>query len=268
MWAGLLAAVLPGLPGVTGQNRGVVLAVPVAWASMLPMSAGVVMGVLAWKRRESGIGSRESGGETSDARDGDGVAWMLAWAWVVSVGVLVVAGVSNHRYALASAVVLGPLMAWTLGAWTRRYDARRFNVAGVACAAGGVLLATGAALAAKSMWPTKDQMAGVELAARLVEAAPVGVQVWADDAIEARPDVLWMLEQRATGLRRGLSVVWAKREMSAGGLPRRGDCVLLRTDVGSGEAERYKEEIVSGRLERVSGDKVRGYEFTLFRVAR
>ncbi|SPO53548.1 protein of unknown function [Pseudomonas sp. JV551A1] len=39
LWAGFLAAVLPGLPGVTGQNRGVVLAVP-ALSRVNPLPQG------------------------------------------------------------------------------------------------------------------------------------------------------------------------------------------------------------------------------------
>jgi hypothetical protein len=250
---------------------GVALLGPAAWASMLPMSIAAVAGVLAWWRREANVDNGRSGCTS--------IAWTLAWAWIVSVLVLVLAGVSNHRYALASAVLLGPLAAWGLSAWEKRGAAShergvdeapaaqsKSRVPVAACALGVLLTIAGGAFAIMSMFPTKDQQAGVELAARLAEAVPPGVRVWADDAIEARPDILWMLQQRTDRMRKNISVSWGKRDMLEGKLPRKGDCLLLRTDPESSEADRYKDAIVSGRLERLTSDTVRRHEYTLFRV--
>lgn len=236
---------------------GVVLLTPTAWVSMLPMSVAVIGALWVWWRWRA----RDSHAESGEVRETT-LAGMLAWAWVAGVVVLVCTGVSNARYAMVCAVVLPPLTAWSIKAVCEPDSSReRF-----AWACAGMLSIAGVVLGVVGVFPTRDQRAGRELAMRLSIAMPPGVTIWADDAIEARPDIVWEMRERSNRLGKGVRVVWAKGKLLDGTLPARGECVLLRTDAQSGEADRFKDAIVSGALQRLSGDKVRTGEYTLFRV--
>lgn len=199
------------------------------------------------------------------------IARALALAWLVGVGVLVVSGVSNHRYALPLIVLLPPLAGWVLAAGLPGLSEKYAGVSrairdGRPWLAGG-LLAAGLGLAIAAMFPTEDQRAGFAAARRLGEAVPPGVTVWADDAIEARPDILWEFERFAGRLGKGVRVYWAKPEMTAGLLPSPGDCMLIRTDPDSPERDRYAMHPQHSRMMGLITVTVRRHQYTLVRVA-
>lgn len=233
---------------------GVALLLPLAWLSASPASWAIVFPLLAGFRRVLGADDRAMN-----------VATACAAAWLASVGLLVLAGVSNARYAMPAAVLLPPIVGALLAHMSRE---RR----GVLPAF--VIVAALLALAGGNLWlsarPTPDQLAGPIAARTLASGLASGLTaiVWADDAIEARPDVLDLFEKAGASDGRRVRVVWAKPRMLAGELPdsTRGDAyVLLRTDAASGEGSRYRTQVERKGLIPVATAKIRSYEFTLFR---
>lgn len=87
-----------------------------------------------------------------------------------------------------------------------------------------------------------------------------GYDLWADHAIEARPDVLWLVHQSWRPAR----ITWAKKQMTGGELPTPGTLLLVRTDAKSGEDRHYGRKFDSVHLRRLTVSRVREYEFTLY----
>lgn len=237
---------------------GVLTLIPMAMLSALPTSL-VLLAPLA---------------RTSDERVGR-IARTLAGAWVLSVVVLMLAGVSNARYAMPAALLMAPLAPVAFAALRRRSGEQHFAENGliarvrrstVSPVTWAFVMSLGAwwFVALTSLSPTQDQQAGVAAARHLSGLATTPGTLWANDAIEARPDVLWIMQKESPWLR----VVWAKsREQLLGGkLPSPGDYLLLRTDAQSGEGARYESLAKTTALIRLGDAKVRRYEFTLYRV--
>ena len=89
-----------------------------------------------------------------------------------------------------------------------------------------------------------------------------GSELWADDAIEARPDVLWLMRRESPQLQ----VRWARGGIQSGEHAPIGGYMLLRTDRASGERLRYAEDIDTGHLMLMQRASVRHYEFSLYQV--
>ncbi|HVU63474.1 MAG TPA: glycosyltransferase family 39 protein [Phycisphaerales bacterium] len=227
---------------------GVATLIPAALASALPMSLGLFT-------------KRLSRGPVEGAADR--VARTLAYSWLAAVGILVVCGVSNARYAMPAAVLLPLLVPFAASAarpWIEAARSRR-RVFG-SPVRWGLLMALGALwyVVLTSVSPTQDQLAGVRAAQVFLGQSWDG-RLWANDAIEARPDVLWLLDHCDT--HRG-SVRWKKAELRAGELPDAGDSLLLRTDAGSVEAKTYRPFIESGALRKRAVARIRDYELTMY----
>jgi 4-amino-4-deoxy-L-arabinose transferase-like glycosyltransferase len=204
---------------------GVLSLVPMAFASALPASLALPPKSL-WRKPEVD-GNRSA--ERSDLLLTQEALWRaLAWAWLVSVGVLVLCGVSNARYAMPAAVLLpplAPLAAARVRSWADALPSRRRIVGTPLRWALLMVLAAWWFMALTSVAPTEDQQAGKAIAHEIAQFAKQG-ELWADDAIEARPDILWLAQREAPGLR----IRWAKWEMSRFEPPPPGVYLLLRTD--------------------------------------
>jgi hypothetical protein len=126
----------------------------------------------------------------------------------------------------------------------------------------GMMLGAWWFLALTSMAPTEDQRASVSAASHLAGLANEEGEVWADDAIEARPDVIWQMQRESPWLHPR----WAKQQARHGEIPPPGDYLLIRTDSGSAEGARYEAVAKTTKLIRLGATQVRRYEFTLYRV--
>jgi 4-amino-4-deoxy-L-arabinose transferase-like glycosyltransferase len=235
-----------------GRLMGVALLLPLAALSAAPISLALGFPWLGRSRRLIAPDDRAVL-----------VGAVCGGAWLVSVGLLVLAGVSNPRYALPAAVLIPPVAAALLAHLSRAGTHRApATLIGAALVIGALV---NIALAAR---PTFDQRAGPEAARTLALGLTPGrpAIVWADDAIEARPDVLDLLAKNATG--GPVRIVWAKHRMLRAELPEntRGDAyMLLRTDAGSPETARFAASIESGRLREVARAGIRGWSFALYR---
>lgn len=234
---------------------GVLLLIPVAFISALPMSLSVLV---------------PKGTSTDRANPESTLARTLRWSWIASLALFVLLGVGDARYAMPAAVLLPPLAPLTI-AWMRR-KALRSEASGPAQRAreilhrpafwlGMLLMGSWWNIALTGLSPTPDQLAAPAAAQTLSRDVDSGV-LWADDAIEARPDILWLIHKA----RPSLHIRWAKQELRAGIVPPPMSLLLLRTDTQSKESTSYAAPIADGHLNPVATAAVRKYRFTLYQV--
>jgi 4-amino-4-deoxy-L-arabinose transferase-like glycosyltransferase len=238
---------------------GTLTLIPAAFIAALPASLALVVPWGPDARREGGAGEQEDRARR--------VALGLAIAWFASVGVLMIVGVGNARYAMPAAVLLAPVVAYAArGVWGGGFLPHRVRIVRamfLGRAWAWAIVLTLGALAAAGI-AAERQRASPEFTGRtagraLAAAVPAG-KLWGDDLVEARADVL-LYAKRASP---GLEPRWAKAMVLAGELPPAGDYLALRTDGESGEAERYAGKL--SRLERVHEGRVERYTFVVYRV--
>ena len=245
---------------------GVITLAPLAFLSALPASLGLLFTFGRQARREATI-------DASMAR-GYIAALLCSAGWIGSLAAFTLLGVSNARYTMPAAVLLPPVVAYTVLACRRTGDARgttfgtreklRHLTLGRTLVWAPAMLAAAVIATLTLVGPGRgDADAGVKAARTFAAALPPGATVWADDVVEARPDVLLYTERM---MQRDLAPKWKKAVMAHRELPVPGAYVLLRTDAGSAEGARYQSAVTGGRLVKVAGATVRKYEFTLYRV--
>lgn len=253
---------------------GVLTLIPIAFAAALPMSIALLIPIGKDARAE---------GESSDA------AWSrcvlagraCAFAWFASCLLYAAIGIDNPRYLMPASVFLAPIVGYIIRGMAaggtgpfaragfmehRRDILKRIIYRGPWAWAGAliglaIIFNTGRSI----LPPTTSRTVGTALA----EALPAGATVWADDLIEARPDILLYARQAADSSGRTLTFLWAKPRMHKAELPEpteAGSFVLLRTDERSGEGPRYVEAMESQRLRLVTQSALGKYTFALFRV--
>lgn len=250
--------------------------IPIAFAAALPMSIALLIPIGKDARAE---------GESPDPAWSRCVlaARSCAFAWFVSCLLYAAIGLDNPRYLMPASVFLAPIVGYIVrglaGGGTgpfaragfmehRREILKRLIFRGPAAWAGALLgvaiiLNTGSSIIPR----TNSRATGESLAAAL----PPGATIWADDLIEARPDILLYAQKSAAASGRALRCIWAKPRMHKAELPTAGtdaspSFILLRTDEQSGEGVRYLPALESRQLRLVHQDKLGRYEFALFRV--
>jgi 4-amino-4-deoxy-L-arabinose transferase-like glycosyltransferase len=247
---------------LTLAGVGAVLAMPLAaWASALPSSLALLF---PW------------GSDARAEAAGDPVPrpWLLtrtvAWTILLSLGLAAALGVDNPRYAMPGLPLAPMLVPYVLRGLAGAYASRRRVIARVVGlghpAAWVVALAAGAAFHVLWFEPRLRRTSGREAGIALAASFPDGAEVWANDLIEARPEVLLYAARHAAAEGRRVRVRWVPSLAAESPLPPRGGFVVLRTDAGSGERTAYA---VAGRLaglEPVAFGRVHKYAFTLYRA--
>lgn len=225
-----------------------VAAMPLAaLAAALPVS----LAIFAWRER--------------------GAARALIVATALGLGVLVLAGVHNPRYAipvLAPMVVLAAPAMWEIERWlTSRNAARRVPWAIVCGVLVAVCIGLGPVRDALRSPTNSGRQAGLDLGAAVADLASRGatVELWANDVIEARPETLLFAQQRSADRGVRLRPLW-KPGLGAGDLPPRGQLLALRTDDRSSERDLVAQRGWSDRLESVWSGRAHVFEFTVYRV--
>jgi len=248
--------------------------IPIALLAALPLSLALLIPIGKDARAE---------GNSNDA------AWSrcvlagraCAFAWLATCLLYAAIGIDNPRYLVPASVFLAPIVGYIIrgmaaggtgpfaraGFMEHRRDILKRMFFRGPSAWGGALL--GLALILNTGRTIVPPETGQAVGARLAEALPDGATVWADDLIEARPDILLYAKQAAAASGRSLTCVWAKPRMHQAELPgpsAAGSYVLLRTDDQSGEGPRYVEAMESQRIRLVAQDKLGEYTFALFSV--
>ncbi len=199
-------------------------------------------------------------------------ASLLALSWGCSVLLLMLSGSSNPRYAMPAGVLLTPLAAWAIRAcWL----ARRSSVLARIAILGHPALPAIALLAAAVTWFQLDirrprHEEGRRTGAAIAVHLPHDAEVWANDLVEARPDVLLYAESSARSASRTIHPRWKKPQLLVGEVPAptpgRETFLLLREDVESTELSRYRDHLTSGVLRRIASGRIAKYEWTLLHV--
>ncbi|MCC6320428.1 MAG: glycosyltransferase family 39 protein [Phycisphaerales bacterium] len=240
---------------------------PMALASALPASLAMMFPWGADARREA------ASSPSNTTRRAYAAARSLAWCWVVAIGVMVICGVQNARYAMPAAFVFPMLCGYVLrggwGVWAgfdqkRRTLARRLTFRGPA--SWPVVLCFASVLGGRFVAMRNDPDDSTEAARTVAAALPQGGTLWADDLVEARPDVLLYAQRRAAEVGEHLRPLWKKSAMLAGTLPGPGEFIVVRTDDKSTERRRYGAAVADGKLVLVNEGRVGKFRFEVYRA--
>jgi 4-amino-4-deoxy-L-arabinose transferase-like glycosyltransferase len=234
---------------LASKLSGVIGLAPVSAASAMPLALGLLILIPR--------ASEERSWPIAPA------ARVLALAWLVTIAILMLTGVSNARYAMPAALLLAPPAGIVVARLIHlRPSPRSRRLAAIASASiAAILLALATTLAL--FRPRGDSFAGRDAARTLAEALPASATIWADDAIEARPDVLWYMQQDAHALGKMARVQWAKPALAARGPIAPGVWAVLRSDPESGECTLSAAPVRTDRI--AARAQVRDYRFILLR---
>ncbi|HZW08624.1 MAG TPA: glycosyltransferase family 39 protein [Phycisphaerales bacterium] len=257
------------------------LLAPVVLLTMLPASLALLFPWGPDAARERAL----QGGETLEAdRAGiTAVARVLGRSVVIGLVALTALGISNPRYGLPACAIITPLAAYVArGAWGREPRAR---APGPEERAGpGAFVGTRPGIARAVLlrsplsWPivlligagayigyfephrraSSGRGAGIELAAHL----PDGAEIWADELVEARPEVLLYAVREAEREGRDIRVRWLKREFMPEDRPEN-LLLLLREDELVDEVASFTRDGRFGRLIPIARGEVHKYRFVL-----
>ncbi|MGE3108619.1 MAG: ArnT family glycosyltransferase [Phycisphaerales bacterium] len=264
---------------------GTLRLIPAAFVAALPASIALVP-LLA--ERLTGVPIAGNG-----VRRERELAHIIGFAWLLSVGLLMLMGISNSRYAMPAAVLLPPLVAYTLGLAAPVESPEHAGASRVVrevsrwCVLRHPLVIPIVLVPLLLWWSVyretyrdrreAGRRAGAALAASLIRDG----DVWANDLVEARPDVLLYMQRASRGR---VTPLWMPEALRSGELPRlpvesgRRAYLLLRSDSQSAERDRYAKWIAPPgpsrpaepqspvRLHRLTSGRAASYEFELYEV--
>ncbi|MDQ7014368.1 MAG: glycosyltransferase family 39 protein [Planctomycetota bacterium] len=239
---------------------------PTILATMLPVSLALLF---PW----GPDAARERRAERAPTGPGT-VARALAFSCLGALVIFEVAGVSNERYGLPLCALLTPLVAYVArgaGHSGSRPLAPAFLSTRPAIAramflgsplAWPILLLIGAAVYVGVLERDRRASSGREAGIALAAHLPDGTQIWADEIIEARPEVLYYAVREAAAQGKSVRVRWLK----PGFLPEKqpeGLLLLLREDDLADEVAAYREMDRFGTLREIARGGVHKYTFVL-----
>lgn len=208
-----------------------------------------------------------------EARSGPGAgphaaALAVAWSCLLALGVFAAAGVTNPRYALPATAALPVLVAYVARGASRDFTLVRTHIARATLSPRAWAVFTAVMLVALFGWyePSRRAKSGRDAGAALAPLLPDGASVYANDLIEARPEILWQARADARRDGRRVRVVWNVPGTLRGALPPPGDYLALRTDDASREARVYLAGPARQRLDVLHEGRVHDYTFVLARV--
>lgn len=240
---------------------GTLALLPTAWIAAAPASLALL--VLIFYREAPGTPPR-------DHADAD-LARLLGASWLLSVLLLMLTGSSNPRYAMPSAVVLAPLAAWAFReCWRARAESRAARAAllwrpalwpALLLPAIGVWLWLDLSRPARGEGPLTGQA--------IAAALPADAIVWANDLVEARPDVFLYAMKSAAASGHRLEPLWMKQAMLENRVPVSGPTlayILIRDDPESGEGLRYRPLLADMRIQPIARGRISKYSWVLCSV--
>lgn len=257
--AGLPGAVTQGVDEFLWSARKIpeILALPVlGLLAALPASLALLF---PW-----GPDARSEPAGTEDAA-ALRVARVVSITLIGTVLAYAAIGVSNPRYvmpALGLAALAAPYVCRGGSFTPKRTAIARVMVVGSPRVLAALLVLAGV-IAARSADRARAQESGAAAGATLVRSVRGDdVEVWADHAIEARPEVLLEIQRLAAAEGRRVQGVWAP--ISPKNLPPSGSYLLIREDDQSDERERLAREGVLGKFRKVGGADFYKFSFGLY----
>jgi 4-amino-4-deoxy-L-arabinose transferase-like glycosyltransferase len=193
------------------------------------------------------------------------VARVVSITFIGTVLAYAAIGVSNPRYvmpALGLAALAAPYVCRGGSFTPKRTAIARVMVVGSPRVLAALLVLAGV-ISARSADRARAQESGAAAGATLVRSVRGDdVEVWADHAIEARPEVLLEIQRLAAAEGRRVQGVWAP--ISPKNLPPSGSYLLIREDDQSDERERLAHEGVLGKFRKVGGADFYKFSFGLY----
>lgn len=200
------------------------------------------------------------------------VAKALAIACLVSLITLTVLGIDNPRYAWPALTLLMPLAGYVVAGVYGTFTHSRRLIACIMTAGGPLVAATILFVAGLAYVPLsearREKVSGRQAGEAIGELLPDGADLWADNAVEARPEVPLYAQRHAAELGKDVRVLWIRS--GTGPLPERSSrpvYLLLREDAEDMEVRRYEEAGFRSRLAAVGEQtKTHRYVFRLFQL--
>ena len=236
---------------------------PVVLLTMLPASLALLFPWGPDARRE-----RQASGEGATAPTVD-LSRKLAWASVLSLAMLTVFGVDNARYGLPLCALLTPLVAYVARGSAGAFVGTRPGIARSLLlrsrVAWPVLLLIGGVVYLGVFEPKRRASSGRDAGIALAAHLPDGAEVWADEMIEARPEVLYYAVREAAQQGRAVRVRWLKPSFLPGETPD-SLLLLLREDDRIDEIAAFDAMPRFGTLREITRGRVHKYTFVLVRA--
>lgn len=241
------------------ELKGIALLLPTAIGSALPMAFALLY---PW------------GARPTPFIDANRIAKALAWACLLSLAVYQLMGVNNRRYTLPAFSFLGPLTAYAaariatgvvvgipmpLARWILA-DRPAAWFAGMVILAGlwlGIVEPRRAAHGGRAP--------GLAIADAILRQEPGGRELWADDMVEARPDVLNYAATALAEHGRPLTVRWLPIAESPA-FPPPGDYLAIRTDTKSEELRLFRAAGLEDRANLICSDRIHEFSFDIYQV--
>lgn len=197
------------------------------------------------------------------------IARALAWSFLLGVAGYALLLIANPRYGFPTYVTLPPLAAYVFrGVFSarapfmpKRRSIGRWLALGSRWSWPGVLIVgwfAWVAVAEPRRGGDSGRAPGIALAAHL----PDGAVVYANGAIEARPETLYYARRAAAADGRTVRALWAKRELAEPRALPAGAYLLLRPN----ERRRLAAEHPGLALRELAWTDVHVYRFGLFRL--
>lgn len=239
--------------------KGVALLLPTALGSALPLTFALFY---PW-----------GAAPTPDA-GANRIAKSLAWTCILALGIYLACGVSNRRYALPAFCFLPPLAAFAAARicsgtvigvpWP---IARRLliNQPGAWFIGMTIFAAIWLGFVEPRRAAHGGRTAGLAMADAISRGAPGGAELWADDMVEARPDVLDYAARGLAARGRTLRVRWVSIAETPR-FPDPGNYLALRTDKESDELRIFHAAGLDERTELVHSGRLDDFEFNIYRV--
>lgn len=237
----------------TKERLGAIATMPFsAFASALPAS----LGLLVLARRNAGHA------------DCAVIARTFALASLFALAVYVALGVSNPRYVVPAMLLVIPAAGYggrlAIDGPATRNAARALMLGAwwvwpLVLTAGGIAHAT---------WyeSRRNKIGGREAAAVLADAVPTSCEVWADAAVEARPDVLMYMALRNAEGGRPIRAKWVS--LRSAPVPPGNALLVLREDPEGDELSAYRGRAKNGEfeLDELARSAAYKYAFVLVRI--
>jgi hypothetical protein len=250
---------------LTVRSIGEVLALPaLALLSVLPSSLALLF---PWGRDAIAEGNGEDRAFAARLR----MARAVALTCVLSLGVLVLGGVRNPRYAQPCIAFVPVLAGYVVWGWRggflplRRHIARALML-GHPVVWSLVLAPVALVLASNPAAFRSPEYSGRHAGRELGAHFSADALVWADYLVEARPEVLLYAQREAASRGVRVQARWIPGLATGPELPSPGEYLALRRDAGGNEVVPYERAGLLERLERIADGSVHIFEFTLYRV--